>query len=234
MVYGACIFPSIARDDPNGIGTVPRPGYDILPRRSTTQGRSLAVDQGQKTQAHRIKEAQLAGLYEEYYDRLARYAYAHIGHKASAEDIAGEVFVKALAALDRYQDKGVPMQAWLFTIARNLITDHQRNAGKYRQTSLEGLQIEYSRDLAADVETKADIERLGAAMRQLTSDQREVVRLRFLAGLTSAEVGKVMHKKDGAVREMQRAALEKLRRLMGSNDQRASDEEIGRIQHYPR
>jgi len=218
MMYGAWVFPTIARDGPNGIETDSGRGYDILPRQRTSGAESLAVEQGQKAEARRIKETQLAGLYEEYYDRLARYAYSHIGHRAGAEDIAGEVFVRALAALDRYQDKGVPMQAWLFTIARNLITDYQRNAGKYRQTPLEGLQIEYGRDLATDVETKADIERLGTAMQQLTADQREVVRLRFLAGLTSAEVGRMLHKKDGAVREMQRAALEKLRRLMGAND----------------
>jgi RNA polymerase sigma-70 factor (ECF subfamily) len=51
-------------------------------------------------------------------------------------------------------------------------------------------------------------------MQHLTRDQRDVIGLRFLAGLTSREVGQILNKKDGAVREMQRAAIEKLRELL--------------------
>jgi len=51
-------------------------------------------------------------------------------------------------------------------------------------------------------------------MHKLTPEQREVVRLRFFGGLSSKEVGAILRKSDGAVREMQRAAIEKLRRLL--------------------
>jgi RNA polymerase sigma-70 factor (ECF subfamily) len=52
-------------------------------------------------------------------------------------------------------------------------------------------------------------------MEQLTDGQREVLKLRFLSELTSKEVGVIMGKSDGAVREMQRVAIEKLRHLLG-------------------
>jgi RNA polymerase sigma-70 factor (ECF subfamily) len=52
-------------------------------------------------------------------------------------------------------------------------------------------------------------------MKQLTAEQREVINLRFLGGLTSKEVGGILGKSDGAVREMQRATIEKLRGVMG-------------------
>ena len=48
----------------------------------------------------------------------------------------------------------------------------------------------------------------------LTQEQREVLGLRFFGGLSSKEVGSILKKSDGAVREMQRAAIEKLRRLL--------------------
>ncbi len=51
-------------------------------------------------------------------------------------------------------------------------------------------------------------------MQKLTPEQREVVRLRFFGDLSSKEVGGILRKSDGAVREMQRAAVEKLRRLL--------------------
>ncbi|MBN1856178.1 MAG: RNA polymerase subunit sigma-70, partial [Dehalococcoidia bacterium] len=51
-------------------------------------------------------------------------------------------------------------------------------------------------------------------MDRLTPDQKEVVSLRFFAGLSAKETAEVMHKGHGAVREMQRAALERLRGLL--------------------
>jgi len=47
-------------------------------------------------------ETQLAGLYEEYYDKIARYVFIHVGNREEAEDIAGEVFLKALKSLKSY------------------------------------------------------------------------------------------------------------------------------------
>ncbi len=52
-------------------------------------------------------------------------------------------------------------------------------------------------------------------MKQLTAEQREVINLRFFGGLTSKETGGLLGKSDGAVREMQRAAIEKLRGIIG-------------------
>ena len=64
------------------------------------------------------------------------------------------------------------------------------------------------------MEAKLDVERLSEALKQVTPAQREVIGLRFFAGLSSAEVGKVLGKSSGAVREMQRAAVETLRKQM--------------------
>jgi RNA polymerase sigma-70 factor (ECF subfamily) len=64
-------------------------------------------------------------------------------------------------------------------------------------------------------EKNIEFERVTEAMKQLTTEQTEVINLRFLGGLTSKEVGGILGKSDGAVREMQRAAIEKLRGIMG-------------------
>jgi RNA polymerase sigma-70 factor (ECF subfamily) len=70
-------------------------------------------------------------------------------------------------------------------------------------------------DPATVAETNLEMERVREAMERLTPEQREVVRLRFFGGLSSKEVGAILHKSDGAVREMQRSAIEKLRTLLG-------------------
>jgi len=162
------------------------------------------------------KQAELAGLYEEYYDKITRYAYTRVGNRNDAEDIAGEVFLKALESLRTYKEQGIPMQSWLFKIAHNLVVDHLRKASKHRYVQIDEIDIADESDPAATTELNMEIDRVKQAMGNLTEDQKEVIRLRFIAGLSSREVSGVMHKSDGAVREMQSAALARLRQILGN------------------
>ena len=167
-----------------------------------------------QTGVKKLYEAKLTSLYEEYYDKIARYAYAHIGDRTEAEDIAGEVFLRALDSLKSYKERGIPMQAWLFRIAHNLVVDYLRKTAKRKTVSIDTVEIVSDTDPVTVVEKNMEIERLTKAMEQLTREQREVLRLRFFGGLTSKEAGSVLNKSDGAVREMQRTAIEKLRKLL--------------------
>ena len=163
----------------------------------------------------RDKEARLASLYEEYYDRIAHYVYVRIGDKNEAEDIASEVFLKALESLRTYEERGLPMQAWLFKIAHNMVVDHLRKANKHKTIPIGTVEIEDEGDPQKTAEINIEMERVAIALQQLTDEQKEVIRLRFFGGLNSREVSSLLNKSDGAVREMQRAALEKLRELLG-------------------
>lgn len=158
----------------------------------------------------------LTSLFEEYYDRIARYAFSRIGNKSDAEDIAGDVFARAAESLHSYRDQGIPMQAWLFKIAHNLVVDHLRRKSKFKVVPVDSIEMTDNSDPAAAVETRMEIERVKTAMLNLTENQQEVLRLRFFGGLTSGEISVLMKKSDGAVREMQRAALEKLRQILGA------------------
>lgn len=160
-------------------------------------------------------ETQLSGLYEEYYDKIARYVYVHIGSKEEAEDIAGEVFLKALKSLKSYREQGVPMQGWLFRIAHNLTVDYLRKMDKRRTVPSDSIVLVGNDNPMDTAEKNIEFERVAEAMKQLTTEQREVINLRFFGGFTSKEVGGVLGKSDGAVREMQRAAIERLRGIMG-------------------
>jgi len=160
-------------------------------------------------------ETRLSDLYEEYYDKIARYVYVHISNKEEAEDIAGEVFLKALESLKSYREQGVPMQGWLFRIAHNLTVDYLRKMNKRRTVPIDSVVLQGNDNPANTAEKNIEFERVAKAMKKLTTEQREVINLRFFGGLTSKEVGGVLGKSDGAVREMQRAAIEKLRGIMG-------------------
>lgn len=175
---------------------------------------SKPPDNSEKT---RDNETRLAGLYDEYYDKIAHYVYVRIGDKNEAEDIASEVFLKALKSIKSYEEQGVPMQAWLFKIAHNMVVDHLRKVSKYKTVSIDTVEIQDDSDPANTAEINIMMESVKRAMENLTVDQREVLQLRFFGGLSSKEVAGVMKKTDGAVREMQRSALERLKQLLGSN-----------------
>ena len=106
------------------------------------------------------------------------------------------------------------MPAWLFKIAHNLVVDHLRKITKRKTVPIDTVQIETDEDPITIADTNIEFEKVTGAMGQLTREQREILRLRFFGGLTSKEVGGILNKNDGAVREMQRSAIEKLRKLL--------------------
>jgi RNA polymerase sigma-70 factor (ECF subfamily) len=175
----------------------------------------MSADVNKQLDEQREKENRLAGLYEAYFDKIAHYIYVRIGDRNEAEDLAGDVFLKALEAIKSYQERGIPMQAWLFRIAHNVSVDHLRKKGKVTGVPIEKVTIVNGKDPAAIAETNLEMERVREAMQQLTPEQREVIQLRIFCSLSSKDAGAILHKSDGAVREMQRAAIEKLRILLG-------------------
>jgi RNA polymerase sigma factor (sigma-70 family) len=85
---------------------------------------------------------------------------------------------------------------------------------KKKTIPIDSVQIETATDPVRTAEGNIELARVNEAMEQLTPAQREVIRLRFFGGFTSKEVGQILNKGDGAVREMQRAATQSLRSLL--------------------
>ncbi len=106
------------------------------------------------------------------------------------------------------------MQAWLFRIAHNMVVDYLRKKTKVKSVPIDTVTLPAGDDPVKLAEQSLEMARVTKAMEQLTPEQRQVVGLRFFGGLSSKEVGEVLRKSDGAVREMQRASLEKLRKLL--------------------
>jgi RNA polymerase sigma-70 factor (ECF subfamily) len=160
------------------------------------------------------EKAMIGTLYEEYYERIVRYIFVRINDQSEAENLGGDVFLKALQSLDSYRGRSEQMRGWLFKIAHNLVVDYFRKMSKRKAVSLNDVEVRDRVSTEEAVEARLEVQRLSEALKQLTPAQREVIGLRFFAGLSSAEVGKVMGKSSGAVREMQRAAVETLRKQM--------------------
>jgi RNA polymerase sigma-70 factor (ECF subfamily) len=146
--------------------------------------------------------------YDRYYGALYRYAYARLGHQEEAEDIAAQVFVQAIAKIDGYRYRGRPVLAWLYSIARNLVTDRQRRVT--RTTRMSAVEPEAPGQVDALIDSIA----LRNALARLTEDQREVLVLRFWVGLSTQEIASLLARTPASVYSLQVRAVASLRRLI--------------------
>lgn len=158
-------------------------------------------------------EAAAARLFDHFYPRVYRYAVAKLGRQADAEDVAAETFARVLKGFDRFRWKGAGFEAWLFRIAANLVVDRVRHASR----ELVGT-APIDPDDRVDPLTPEQVflrEETGEGVRALLAvlpgDQREVLLLRFAAGLDTKEVASVMDRNANAIRQLQHRALDRLR-----------------------
>lgn len=157
-------------------------------------------------------------LYERHAPAIFRYLYAHLDSRLDAEDLTGEVFLKAWQALPKYTERGIPFLAFLFRIARNALIDHYRRSRPPETSASDdyGLTLEDSSPGPAEViSDRIEHEDLIKIMGQLREDYRTVLTLRFISELSPDETAQIMQRSPGAVRVLQHRALNALRSLMG-------------------
>ena len=165
-------------------------------------------------------------LYELFHDKIFRYVYFKTGNSNDAEDITEDVFLRMLESINSFRWKGHPFSSWLFRIAHNLIVDHFRKRSRQKNTPLDDLDElagASSHDLEADLDIKLSVDRVHLAMEGLTDLQKEVMSLRFAAGLSVRETAEAVGKRENAVKALQHAAIKKLRVLLGARSDGQQD-----------
>lgn len=131
-----------------------------------------------------------------------------------ADDIASEIFISMIRSLSRFKGNEDDFRAWLMTIAHRRLVDHRRRDQTDRNVELEQFG-EMIQGAALDQPLLVD-HRLIAAFEQLTTEQREVLALRFVADLSLEAVAEATGRPVGAVKSMQHRALAALRESVNS------------------
>jgi RNA polymerase sigma-70 factor (ECF subfamily) len=190
---------------------------------SNAHGERLIVDA-----ARAGDQAALSELYTLYFPRVYRYILARTGNTYDAEDLAEEVFMKVLEAIDRFQWREAPFSAWLFRIAHNALISQRRKDGvRGRSGPLsDGLALD-SQGPDEMVANRLALNEIMDAARELPEAQRQVITLRFAAGLSVAETARAMNKGEGNVKVIQHKAIAKLRETV-RNKPKAHEEETVR------
>ena len=162
--------------------------------------------------------AAFAEIYEQCQPPIYRYIFYQLGDAATAEDLTSEVFIRLVEKIDRFTYRGRPLLAWLYTIARNLVTDHHRRTKQVQPLESDMQLAADTIDVEGSVLGKLTQRRLTIAITHLTEDQRQVILLRFIEGLDNATVATMLGKSVNSIKALQHRALDSLRRILEKND----------------
>ena len=191
----------------------------------STQGLSPDVERELVDRARRGEQEAMGLLYDAYLPRLYRYCLKRVGNELDAEDLAEEVFLRVLRSIDGFEwrptsdGQRIPFGAWLFRIARNHVASHHRRAHVRRESA--GLPDGVGESLPDDrrgpleiVEMQSTVAEVFDLVHELPEAQREVVLLRFAAGLTVAETAEALGKRQGNVKVLQHKGIKRLKELL--------------------
>ena len=157
-------------------------------------------------------------LYRELFPPLYGYVRFRVGDVHAAEDLTAQVFERALERLATVRDPE-RVRAWLFTIARNAVADHRRR--RRRSDDLEAVErLEHLWIDSPEQEAvrRDERRRLQSYVVDLTERERELIGLKFAAGLANREIGEILDLSEANVAQIAHRAVVKLRRRFDAEE----------------
>ncbi|MHB8621685.1 MAG: RNA polymerase sigma factor [Chloroflexota bacterium] len=187
----------------------------LQPRPDVPLGLNAEVDVQELVRRAQANDRLAFGeLYELYCPKIYTYMVYHLNGRVDlAEDLTAEVFMKALQSLGHFQFREVPFSAWLYRIAHNHLIDHIRRLPKQQPVSMDDcphLDVEDSEN----PDRRLDRQALSAALKRLTEEQRRIVVMRIVQGMSIAETARAMGKSEDSVKQLQSRGLKALKRIL--------------------
>lgn len=150
-------------------------------------------------------------LYTRYCDNVYGYVRSIVRDDREAEDLTQHVFMKLMSVIVKYDDQGVPFSGWLLRLARNVALDHVR---RQRADPSEEVLVSTGADAHSERHRARDLREALAALPQ---DQREVMVMRHVVGLSPPEIASLMGRTESSIHGLhhrgRRTLQEELRRL---------------------
>lgn len=181
-------------------------------RSRSTLDESFETRQKTRLAVARAKEGDqdaLRFLYVSYSHNVYGYVRSIVRDEYEAEDVTQHVFAKLMTSLVKYDDRGVPFFAWLLRLARNVAIDH------LRANRLTPTETVLDPDSSSGIEIGHG-ESVRSALATLPDEQREVVILRHLIGLTPSEIANRMGRSESSVHGLHHRGRRALQRELAS------------------
>jgi len=196
---------------------------------------SISIERDAVQRAARGDQQAVGQLYDAYVEPLFRFCVARVGNETDAEDLTEEIFLKVIRSIDGFEwrplgrtdgspdgtdeEERSPFRAWLFRIARNHVISHYRRQSTRKS---DGEVPEWIPDEALGpaelTERSVTIDEVFRVVEALPTAQREVIQLRFGAGLSIAETAEALDKQQTNVKVLQHKGIKRLKELLEAAD----------------
>ncbi|MBI5301707.1 MAG: sigma-70 family RNA polymerase sigma factor [Chloroflexi bacterium] len=159
-------------------------------------------------------------LYEQNVDRIFSYIVYRVGDAREAEDLTARVFFRALARIRDYRQRGIPFIAWLYRIAHNLVANWYRDTSRRRDIRLDDAVMVAEKHAGPEhlAERNDQARALLDVIRRLPEERQQVLILKYVEGLSNAEIAQVMGRSEGAIKSLYHRTLLELRDQMPPED----------------
>lgn len=150
-------------------------------------------------------------LYDKYFDRIFNFIYRQTEDRDLIADLSSQTFLQALANIDRYEYRGVPVSAWFYKIAGNEVNKYYRRKNRTRVFSIEEVRI---KELIAQENAdynEDQILQLLDFMKDLPDDMVEVLHLRFFESKDFKEIAFILDMTESGAKMRTYRALDRLR-----------------------
>jgi RNA polymerase sigma-70 factor (ECF subfamily) len=166
--------------------------------------------------AKRGEQEAFGEIYNLYFKKIYQFIFYRVSAKEIAEDLTEDVFLKAFTKIASLKED-VTFAGWLYQIARNKVIDHYRE--KKIVVALDEVEntLEYESNIIDVVNLEQQQKVLLKFMKELTSEQQVVLKLKFFEDLDNAEIADAIGKNEGAVRVIQHRAITKLQELISQS-----------------
>ncbi len=159
-----------------------------------------------------VEPSAFAAVYDHYYPRVYTYIRYRVSELEAAQDLTARVFERVLDKIGDYRAERAPFGAWLFTIARNVVNDHLRSQKRHPSLPLDDLELASPEPCPEEAVMRSQtLAGLLAALAGLSEREREIVALRFAAGLTNRRIAEMMGLSEKNVSVILYRAMQRLR-----------------------
>jgi len=165
-----------------------------------------------------LDQQAIGAIYDKYFSEIYRYVLYRIGDPTLAEDIASDVFVRLLEAVQGGRSPQTNLKGWLIGTASHVVTDHLRQKYRRPEEEISESMPDRGPSLTAEVDQREQNRMVNDAYAQLTPEQQHVLALRFGQGYSLEETATFMKKNVNAVKALQFRALAALQREVGEVD----------------
>lgn len=160
----------------------------------------------------------IGAVYDQYFSEVYRYVLYRVGDETLAEDMASDVFIRLLEAVKSGRGPDSNLKGWLIGTASHIISDHLRKKYRRPEEELPESLPDLGLSPASEVDQREQNRLVRGAYSKLTSEQQDVLALRFGAGYSLEETASRMDKNVNAVKALQFRALAALQREIGEVD----------------